>query len=52
MKTLKYITIAFRFFKSSILKTNKTEKNTENLKFAKNTALSQMYAEENETLFI
>jgi hypothetical protein len=66
MKTLKYITIAFQFFKSLILKTKKnkkTEENNENtnvkftslggkLKLTSNTALSQMYSDENETLFI
>jgi len=63
MKTLKYITIAFQFFKSLILKTKKTEENNENkkvkytslggkLKLTSNTILTQMYSEENETLFI
>lgn len=52
MKTLKYIIAAFQFFKGLILKSKNTEKHTGNLKLTSNTALSQMYAEENETLFI
>lgn len=59
MKTLKYITMAFRFLKSLILKTKETEKNKAkftkfggNLKQTSNAALSHMYSEENEILFI
>lgn len=59
MKTLKYITTAFRFFKSLLLKTKETEANKAkftkfggNLKQTSNAALSQMYAQDNETLFI
>lgn len=63
MKTLKYITTAFQFFKSLIFKTKKTEDKKENykvtftslggnLKLSSNATLSQMYSEENETLFI
>ncbi len=59
MKTLKYIIAAFRFLRSLILKTKETEENKVkftkfkgNLKKTSNVALTQMYAEENETLFI
>ncbi|MFM9826811.1 hypothetical protein [Flavobacterium sp.] len=63
MKILKYIIAAFQFFKGLILKSKKTEDNNENikvkfkslggkLKLTSNTSLSQMYSEENETLFI
>ncbi len=59
MKTLKNITIVFQFLKNLIMKTNKTENNSVKLadfkgklKFTKNNALSQMYAQDNETLFI
>lgn len=59
MKTLKYITTAFQFLRSIILKTKETEENKAkftkfggNLKQTSNAALSQMYSEENETLFI
>lgn len=59
MKTLKYIKTAFQFIKSLIIKTKETEENKAsltkfggNLKQTSNVALSQMYSEENETLFI
>lgn len=59
MKTLKYITTAFQFLKNLIMKSTKTENNKANLtvirgkfKFTKNAALSRMYSQDSEMLFI
>jgi hypothetical protein len=59
MKTIKYITTAFQFFKNLIIKTRETKENKVNftkfggnLKKTSNAALTQMYAQDNETLFL
>lgn len=59
MKTQKYTSNAFQFFKSLIKNRKETEANKENLKRTRksktanlNVALTQMYAQENEFLFI
>jgi hypothetical protein len=63
MKTLKNIAIATQFFKSLITKFKQTENSKANQtnslkkfggksKRASNAALTQMYAQDNETLFI
>ncbi len=55
MKTPKFITTANRFFRSIILKKNKIVVNKvkfTNFKKTSNVALTQMYTQDNETLFI
>jgi hypothetical protein len=63
MKTLKNITIATQFFKSLITKLKQTENSKSNTndslkafknkpKRKSNVALTQMYTQDNETLFI